>query len=116
MASTIVGVLLERHRDHIVLANGIQIFLEEGIAADVLPVGATLTILCTVQGHKKLAHYISVNPDWLLDSLEALAAGPDCPATLADLSGGRSADRELSPRSRARRDRRTSGRISPPIQ
>jgi hypothetical protein len=116
MVSTIVGVLLERHLDRIVLANGTQIFLEEGVAADVLPVGATLTILCTAQGHKKLAHYISVNPDWLLDCVEALAAGPDSPATLADLEGDRSEDQALSPRSRARRDRRTSGRISPQTQ
>jgi hypothetical protein len=80
MASTIVGVLLERHRDHIVLANGTRIFLEEGVTSNLLPVGATLTILCTVQGEKKLAHYILVNPDWLFDSLEALATGHDRPA------------------------------------
>jgi hypothetical protein len=116
MASTIVGVLLEHHRDHVVLANGTQIFLEEGVAPNVLPVGATLTILCTAQGHRKLAHYISVNPDWLLDSVEALAAEPDCPSTLAGLEGDRSADQALSPRSRARRDRRTSGPTSPSIQ
>jgi len=83
MASTIVGVLLERHRDHLVLSNGIQIFFDGGVMADPLPVGATLTILCTVQGDKKLAHYIRVEPDWLFDSLEALAAGNDHPAPSA---------------------------------
>src|ERR1700682_4124854 len=102
MASTVVGVLLEHHGDHIVLANGSEIFLEEGVAASVLPVGATLTILCTAQADKKLAHYIRVNPDWLLDSLEALAAEPDCPAPLARRGGRRSLDRALSPPSEAR--------------
>ena len=66
MPSTIVGVLLERHRDHIVLANGTQIFLDEGVTINPLPIGATLTILCTPQGDKKLAHYIRVNPDGVL--------------------------------------------------
>jgi hypothetical protein len=79
MASTIVGVLLEQHPDHLVLSNGIQIFLDGGVTADPLPVGATLTMLCTAQGDKKLAHYIRVEPDWLFDSLEALAAGTDRP-------------------------------------
>jgi hypothetical protein len=92
MASTIVGVLLERHRDHIILANGTQIFLEAGVTANLLPVGATLTILCTAQGDRKLAHYIRVNPDWLFDSLEALAAGPDCPAPSAGQGRRRSMD------------------------
>src|SRR5438132_13694124 len=79
MPSTIVGVLLERHRDHIVLANGTQIFLDEGVPTNPLPIGATLTILCTPQGDKKLAHYIRVNPDGVLDALEALVAGSDYP-------------------------------------
>ena len=103
MASTIVGVLLERHRDHIVLANGTQIFLEEGVTANPLPVGATLTILCTVQGERKLAHYIRVNPDWLFDSLEALAAGTDSSVASADRAQRRSPAEAVSPRSRARR-------------
>lgn len=102
MASTIVGVLLERHRDHIVLANGTQIFLEEGVTANPLPVGATLTILCTVQGERKLAHYIRVNPDWLFDSLEALATGHDRPAPPPGRGRRRSLEQALSPRSRAR--------------
>ena len=105
MPSTIVGVLLERHVDNIVLANGVQVFLEEGVTANLLPVGATLTILCTAQGDKRFAHYIRVNPDWLLDSLEASAAGPDCPATPADASRRRSMDKALLPRRRAGRPR-----------
>jgi hypothetical protein len=92
MASTIVGVLLEQHRDHLVLSNGNQIFLDGGVTADLLPVGATLTILCTAQGDKKLAHYIRVDPDWLFDSLEALAAGTDRPAPSAARTQLRSTD------------------------
>ena len=84
MPSTIVGVLLERHRDYIVLANGTQIFLDEGVTTNPLPIGATLTILCTPHGDKKLAHYIRVNPDGVLDALEALVAGSDYPAPPAD--------------------------------
>jgi hypothetical protein len=113
MPSTIVGVLLERHPDHIVLANGTQIFLEEGMTANLLPIGATLTILCTPQADKKLAHYIRVNPDWLLDSLEVLAAGPDDPAPLADRGRCQSMDEAVSPRTR--RGSRRRDPQSPPI-
>ena len=103
MASTIVGVLLECHPDHIVLSNGTQIFLDGSVTADLLPVGATLTILCTAQGDKKLAHYIRVDPDWLFDSLEALAAGTDSSVPSADRAQRRSPAEAVSPRSRARR-------------
>ena len=100
MASTIVGVLRERHRDHIVLANGTQIFLDEGVTTNPLPIGATLTILCTPQGDKKLAHYIRVNPDWLLDSLEALATGHDRPTPRPGRGRRRLLEQARSPRSR----------------
>ena len=45
MPSTIVGVLLERHRDHIVLANGTQIFLDEGVTTNPLPARGTIGAL-----------------------------------------------------------------------
>ena len=105
MPSTIVGVLLEHHRDHIMLANGTQIFLEEGTNAKLLPVGATLTILCTAQGNKKFAHYIRVNPDCVLESLEALA-GPDRPALSGARDRRRSVEQTVSPRLPARREGR----------
>jgi len=113
MPSTIVGVLLERHRDHIVLGNGTQIFLEEGVTADLLPIGATLTVLCTPQRDKKLAHYICVNQDCLFDALEALAGGPDYPASLADGGARRQPMDEAVPQ--PRRDGRHRGPQSPPI-
>jgi hypothetical protein len=67
----IVGILLERHRDHIVLSNGTRILLKEGVSASRIPIGRSMTVTCTVQGGKKLAHSIRLNPDWLLDALEA---------------------------------------------
>jgi hypothetical protein len=102
MASTIVGVLLECHRDHIILSNGTQIFLDGGVTVDSLPVGATLTILCTAQGDRKLAHYIRVDPDWVFDSLEALAGGADSSVASPDRAQRRSA-RAVSARSRTPR-------------
>jgi len=114
MPSTIVGVLLERHRDDIVLTNGTQIFLEEGVTADLLPIGATLTVLCTPQGDKKLAHYIRVNSDGVLDALEALAAGPDYPASPADGGRRQSMNEAVSPRTR--RDGRHRDPQGPPIE
>ena len=114
MPSTIVGVLLEQHRDHIVLANDTQIFLNEGMTTDPLPIGATVTILCTPQGDKKLAHYIRVNPDGVLDALEALVAGSDYPAPPAD--GGRRQSMNKSPSPRTRRVGRHRDPQRPPIE
>jgi hypothetical protein len=71
----IVGILWERHPDHIILSNGTQIFLGEGVSADHVPVGRSLTVECSVQHGKQLAVGIRLNPDWLLDSVEALSLG-----------------------------------------
>jgi len=109
--STIVGVLLEWHRDHIVLANGTQIFLDEGVTTNPLPIGATLTILCTPQGDKKLAHYIRVNPDGVLDALEGLVAGSDYPT-----DGDRRQSMNRAPSPRTRRVGRPRDPQSPPIK
>src|ERR1700730_16550562 len=68
----IVGVLLERHSDHIIFCNGTQVFLKEGVSADHLPIGRSLTVRYTICDGKKFADEIVLNPDWLLDSLEAL--------------------------------------------
>ena len=68
----IVGVLLERHSDHIIFCNGTQVFLNEGVSAEHCPIGRSLTARCTIYDGKKFADEILLNPDWLLDSVEAL--------------------------------------------
>ncbi|HEX9285469.1 MAG TPA: hypothetical protein VF879_07355 [Nitrospirales bacterium] len=73
MTSPIVGILLERYPDHIVLSNGTEILLKESVSADHVPIGRSVSITCSVLGDKKLAHHIRLNPDWLLDSVAALS-------------------------------------------
>ena len=68
----IVGVLLARYSDHIVFCNGTQVFLKEGVSVDHLPIGRSLTARCTIYDGKKFADEVQLNPDWLLDSVEAL--------------------------------------------
>jgi hypothetical protein len=68
----IVGILLERHFDHIIFCNGTQVFLKEGVSVDHFPIGRSLTARCTIYDGKKFADEILLNPDWLLDSVEAL--------------------------------------------
>ena len=67
----IVGILLERHPGHIVLSNGTRVLLDEGVSANLIPIGRSVTISCTVKGGTKLAQAIRLNPDWLLEALEA---------------------------------------------
>jgi hypothetical protein len=67
----IVGILLERHPGHIVLSNGTRVLLDEGVSANYIPIGRSVTISCTVKGGEKLAKAIRLNPDWLLEALEA---------------------------------------------
>ena len=66
----IVGILLERHPEHIVLSNGTRVLLEEGMSANFIPIGRSVTVSCTEKGGMKLAHAIRLNPDWLLEALE----------------------------------------------
>ena len=74
MASAeIVGILQERHPDHIVLSNGTLIFLQEGVSANHVAIGRSLTASCTVHDGKQLTDGIRLNPDWLLDSIEAFS-------------------------------------------
>lgn len=44
----IVGILLERHSDHIILSNGTKIFLREGVSANHVPLGRSLTATCRI--------------------------------------------------------------------
>jgi hypothetical protein len=70
MASAeIVGILQERHPDHIVLSNGTLIFLKAGVSANHVAIDRSLTT-CTVHDGKHLTDGVRLNPDWLLDSVE----------------------------------------------
>jgi len=71
--AAVVGVLRERHSDHIVLSNGTAIFLLDGVSADHVAIGRSLAATCTVQDGKALATAIQLNPDWLLDALAAVS-------------------------------------------
>jgi hypothetical protein len=52
----IVGVLRERHADHIVLRDGTQVFLSVKQAATEFAIGTSLTVAYTVKkGGKKMA-------------------------------------------------------------
>jgi hypothetical protein len=73
MTGTIVGILLERHPDHIVLSNGTKVLLKDSVSADHIPIGGSVSITCSVLGDEKLAHHIHLNPDWLLDAAAALS-------------------------------------------
>jgi hypothetical protein len=52
----IVGVLRERHADHIVLRDGTRVFLSAKQRATALAIGTSLTVAYTVKrGGKKMA-------------------------------------------------------------
>ena len=72
-SAAIVGILLERHSDHIVLSNGTQIFLRDGVSADHVAIGRSLTVSCTIEDGRTLANAIQLNPDWLLDALKSVS-------------------------------------------
>jgi hypothetical protein len=71
--TAVVGILRERHSDHIVLSNGTAIFLVDGVSADHVPIGRSLTVTCTIRDGRTLATAIRLNPDWLLDALDAVS-------------------------------------------
>jgi hypothetical protein len=62
-----VGVLLERHPDHIVLSNGARISVREDLLPEGAAFGRSLTITCIIDGDQKRAEDIKLVPDWLLD-------------------------------------------------
>ena len=71
----VVGRLRERHSDHIVLSNGTVMFLLDGVSADHAALGRSLTVSCSVHDGRTLATAVQLNPDWLLDAVDALSLG-----------------------------------------
>jgi len=72
-----VGVLLERHPDHIVLSNGARISVREDLLPEGAAFGRSLTITYLVDGDQKRAEDIKLVPDWLLSEMTR-----PCPVTL----------------------------------
>jgi len=71
----VVGRLRERHSDHIVLSSGTVMFLLDGVSADHVALGRSLTVSCSVHDGRTLATAVQLNPDWLLDAVDALSLG-----------------------------------------
>jgi hypothetical protein len=67
-----VGILRERHPDHIVLSNATEIFHLDGVSADHIAIGRSFTSHCTVQDGRTLTNAMQLNPDWLLDALASV--------------------------------------------
>jgi hypothetical protein len=65
-----VGVLMERHPDHVVLSNGVTIAVAEGLLPDGAEFGRSLTITYTIDGDEKRAVDIQLVPDWLIDWMD----------------------------------------------
>jgi hypothetical protein len=70
----IIGVLLERSPGLIVLCNGTRVHLREGMTADHVPIGRSVTISYAVESGVKVADDIRLNADWLLEAIEATGA------------------------------------------
>jgi hypothetical protein len=66
-AMVMVGVLMERHPDHVVLSNGVKISSTEDLLPEGAEFGRSLTITYTMDGDQKRAEEIKLVPDWLLD-------------------------------------------------
>jgi len=65
-----VGVLAERHPDHVVLSNGVTIAVAEGLLPEGAEFGRSLTITYTTDGDEKRAEDIQLVPDWLIDWMD----------------------------------------------
>ena len=65
-----VGVLMERHPDHVVLSNGVKIAVAEGLLPEGAEFGRSLTISYTADGDEKRAEGIQLVPDWLIDWMD----------------------------------------------
>jgi hypothetical protein len=65
-----VGVLAERHPDHVVLSNGVRIAVPEGLLPEGAEFGRSLTITYTIDGDEKRAEDIQLVPDWLIDWMD----------------------------------------------
>ncbi len=70
LAGIVYGTLLERHRNHILLSGGAEIFLDDAVQCD-FRVGTYLKIIYTELNGKKVARGISQS-----DSFHALDATP----------------------------------------
>lgn len=65
-----VGVLAERHPDHVVLSNGVTIAVTEGLMPEGAEFGRSLKITYTTDGDEKRAEDIQLVPDWLIDWMD----------------------------------------------
>ena len=65
-----VGVLAERHPDHVVLSNGVTIAVAEGLMPEGAEFGRSLKITYTTDGGEKRAEDIQLVPDWLIDWMD----------------------------------------------
>jgi hypothetical protein len=65
-----VGVLAERHPDHVVLSNGVMIAVAEGLMPEGAEFGRSLKITYTTDGDEKRAEDIQLVPDWLIDWMD----------------------------------------------
>ena len=52
-----------------------MMFLLDGVSADHVVLGGSLTVSCSVHDGRTLATAVQLNPDWLLDALDALSLG-----------------------------------------
>lgn len=65
-----VGVLAERHPEHVVLSNGVKIAVTKGLLPEGAEFGRSLTITYTTDGDEKRAEDIQLVPDWLIDWMD----------------------------------------------
>jgi hypothetical protein len=65
-----VGVLVERHPDRIVLSNGVTIAVAEGLLPEGAEFGRSLSITYTADGDEKRAQDIQLVSDWLIDWMD----------------------------------------------
>jgi len=65
-----VGVLMERHPEHVVLSNGVKIAVAEGLLPAGAEFGLSLTITYTTDGDENRAEDIQLVPDWLIDWMD----------------------------------------------
>src|ERR1700687_2176728 len=64
-AMVMVGVLAERHPEHVVLSNGVKIAVAEGLLPEGAQFGRSLTITYTTDGDEKRADDIQLVTDLL---------------------------------------------------
>src|ERR1700738_4985262 len=69
-AMVMVGVLAERHPEHVVLSNGVKIAVKEGLLPEGAEFGRSLTITYMTDGDEKRAEDIQLVPDWLIDWMD----------------------------------------------